>query len=174
MTVFPTIRHSGSHFAVDLMGYDVNRCLSWKAARNAAPHDAIFDHISPWKKDIFLPLIADNLTVIPLRHPYLTAKSWDDRKKDRQDLIDSWLVLVEDIDPLQPFYLPLDVPDRQDYLDTLNAATGRDMATDWSPQGVVHNNQDLRHTDLTPSADILALCDRIGGFLSRFYKVPPT
>ena len=98
------------------------------------------------------------------------AKSWDDRRRDKAELIDSWEVLVNEIDPLEPYYLPLDVPDRQDYLDRLNTATGRSMVTDWGAKGVIHNNQAMRYTDIKPSAEIVALCERIKPFLDRFYE----
>ena len=155
---------------VDLLGYNINNALSWKSVADHATEDSlVFDHISPWHTKTFLPLIKDNLTIIPLRHPYLTAKSWDDRKKDKADLIQSWEVLVNEIDPLEPHYLPLDVPDRQDYLDHLNEATGRSMVTDWTPRGVVQGNSALRHRDVQPCGEIIALCERIKPFLDRFY-----
>ena len=155
---------------VDLLGFNINKALSWKSSDKAEPDGLIFDHISPYHTQTFLPLIADNLTVIPLRHPILTAKSWSDRKKEIGDLVESWEILVNEIDPLEPYYLPLDIPDRQDYLDRLNAGTGRSMVTDWGAKGVVHNNQAMRYTDIQPSAEIAALCERIKPFLDRFYE----
>ena len=169
MIIVPTIRHSGSHFLVDLLGYDINKTLPWGQAHKATDDSLIFDHISPYKVDIMLPLIRDNLTVIPLRHPFVVAKSWIDRKKDLSELVAAWETLVYEIDPLEPYYLPLDVEDRQDYLDELNIDTGRSMVTDWTPQGVVQNNSALRHKDVTPPAEIYALCKRIKPFLDGFY-----
>jgi hypothetical protein len=151
------------------MGIDINKAWSWKASRLAQPDDAVFDHITKWNRHIFLPLIENNLTIIPLRHPYLTAKSYDDRRRDKGELIESWEILANEIDPLDPHYLPLDVPDRQDYLDALNESVGGDMVTDWMPQGVVHNNATLKYKDVTPCSEIKALCQRIEPFLSKFY-----
>ena len=170
MIIVPTVRHSGSHFVVDLLGHDIAKTIPWKQVHTAKPNDLIFDHISPYKVDVMIPLINNHLTIIPLRHPYVIAKSWDDRKKDKADLIQSIETLVNDIDPLEPYYLPLDVPDRQDYLDELNVATGLSLTTRWTPRGVVQNNAALTHRDVQPSAEIEALCERIKPFLDGFYR----
>ena len=170
MIIVPTVRNTGSHFLVDLLGYDINKALPWKQSHNATEDSLIFDHISKYNTHFSLPLIRENLTIIPLRHPVLVAKSWNDRKRDTAELVDSWEVLVNEIDPLEPYYLPLDVLDRQDYLDRLNTATGRSMVTDWGAKGVIHNNQAMRYTDIKPSAEIVALCERIKPFLDRFYE----
>ena len=96
-------------------------------------------------------------------------KSWADRNHEKSDLVGMWETMVFDIAPLEPFFLPLDVPDRQDYMDAINEATGLDLKTDWKPRGVRHNNSDLRHTDIEPTEKIEALCERIKPFIDRFY-----
>ena len=80
-----------------------------------------------------------------------------------------WEVMANEIAPLEPFFLPLDVDDRQDYLDEINDNTGLGLQTDWTPQGEQHNNSGLRYTDIQPRADIEDLCDRISPFLETFY-----
>ena len=80
-----------------------------------------------------------------------------------------WTVMVEDIDPLNPYYLPLDVPDRQDWLDQLNERENWNLTTDWSPRASKNNNYDLRYTDLDAVPKIRELCERIQPFLDKFY-----
>ena len=172
MIIVPTIRNTGSHFVLRLLGKqhpwrpDI---LTWRGLDRMEPDSVIFDHVFPHQKKLYIPLIRDNLTIIPLRHPYLTQKSWADRNHEKSDLVGMWRTMVFDIAPLNPFFLPLDVPDRQDYLDALNEATGLGLKTDWKPRGVKHDNFDLRYTDITPTAEILALCEEIQPFLDRFY-----
>jgi hypothetical protein len=174
MVIVPTIRNTGSHFVLRLLGKqhpwrpDI---LTWRGADRANEDSVVFDHVFPHQKGLFLPLIRDNLTIVPLRHPFLTAKSWKDRNHDKSDLVGMWETMVFDIDPLKPFYLPLDVPDRQDYLDALNEATGLNLVTDWTPRGVKHGNSDLRYQDVSPTPEIMALTERIQPFLDRFYGV---
>lgn len=175
MIIVPTIRNTGSHFVLRLLGKqhpyrpDI---LTWRCLDRMEPDSVVFDHVFPHQKHLFLPLIENNITIVPLRHPYLTAKSWADRNHEKSDLVGMWECMVNDIAPLEPFFLPLDVDDRQDYLDALNKATGLGLTTDWTPRGVKHNNFNLRYTDLEPKAEIIALCERIQPFLDRFYPPP--
>jgi len=168
--IVPTIRNTGSHFVLKLLGKQPPfgpEVLTWRTLDRMQPDSIIFDHVAVEKKHLYLPLIRDNLTIIPLRHPYLTQKSWADRS--HHDMSFMWDIMATDIAPLNPFFLPLDVPDRQDYLDRLNEATGLGLKTDWKPEGVKNNNFDLRYTDVEPNQRTVALCERIKPFLDRFY-----
>ncbi len=170
MIIVPTIRNTGSHFVLRLLGKQ-HPCkpdiVTW--GQKMEPDSVVFDHVFPHQRYIFLPLIENHLTIVPLRHPYLTEKSWQDRNHDKSDLIDMWKIMANEIAPLEPFFLPLDVPDREDYLSALNEATGLGLQTDWQPAGQRHNNSGLRHTDVSPSDAIVELCDEIQPFLERFY-----
>lgn len=144
--------------------------LTWKGSDRATDDSVIFDHVFPHQRFIYLPLIADNLTIVPLRHPYLTQKSWQDRGYDLADLIAMWEVMVFDIDPLEPYYLPIDVPDRDDYLQEINNKTKLRLETDWTPKGEQKGNSATMHRDVRPTPEIAALCERIKPFLDRFYS----
>ena len=170
MIIVPTIRNTGSHFVLNMLGAEQPwrpDVLAWRGAVRATEDSIIFDHVFPHQRHIFLPLIEDNLTIVPLRHPLLTAKSWTDRGHELGDLIAMWEVMAYDIDSLDPYYLPLDVPDREDYLTELRDMTGLD--TDWAPHGSQHNNYALRYTELSLIPAITALCERIEPFLAKFY-----
>lgn len=171
MIIVPTIRHSGSHFVVNLLGYDIKQTFNWKQAGKARPDSLIFDHISPHRIGIITGLVSKHLTIIPLRHPFLIEKSWDDRNKDKEDLYQSFKTLINDIDPYEPFYLPLDTRDRETCLNAIRAATGLTLATDWMPQGVKHNNYDLRHKDVQPSLKMQEFYTEYRTFFDRFYRV---
>lgn len=166
MFIFPTIRHSGSHFVVGLFGFDINKGKSWK---HNGEGDFYFDHIHPSLKHRFLPLLEDNTVVIPLRHPKVVAKSWQARKKDELEMIEAWRCLVNDVDAFNPHYLPVDADNRDEHLKKLNADLGLDLETDWQPKGVKQNNSHLRHHDITATPAVDALCKQIQPFLNRFY-----
>lgn len=173
MIIVPTIRNTGSHFVLRMLGKkhpwrpDI---LTWRGSERATEDSVVFDHVFPHQKHLFLPLIEKHTTIVPLRHPYLTQKSWDDRNHEKSDLIGMWEVMANEIAPLEPFFLPLDVEDRQDYLDALNDATGLGLTTDWAPRGVKHNNSDLRWQDIDPRPEIVDLAERIKPFLDSFYE----
>ena len=151
---------------VGLFGFDINKGKSWK---HNGEGDFYFDHIHPALKYRFMPLLEENTIVIPLRHPKVTAESWKSRKKDEQEMIEAWECLVNDIDPFDPIYLPVDSDRRDEYLAGLNEKLGLDLETDWEPKGVKQNNHSLRHTDVQASPAVEALCNRIKPFLDRFY-----
>ena len=167
----PTIRHSGSHFLVDLLGADINKTIVWAQIKNANEDSVIFDHIAPTKAKFIIPLIKEHLTLIPLRHPYLIEKSWDDRQKDKDDLYSALETLINEIDPYRPYYLPLDAQDRESYLNAIRAVTGLTLHTKWQGKGVRHNNQALRHTDVTPSTKMKDFVKEQQSFFDRFYRV---
>ena len=69
--------------------------------------------------------------IIPLRHPVAVALTWKKRRNNIAHLCSQYRALVTALDPLHPFYLPVDVPNRQKYLDLINAEAGLNLVTDW-------------------------------------------
>ena len=59
------------------------------------------------------------------------ALSWKARSKNVAHLTDDFRRLVSAVDPLDPIYLPLDVPEREDYLAALNERLGLNITTNW-------------------------------------------
>ncbi len=70
--------------------------------------------------------------IVPLRHPRTMAEGWKTRGKSLDELNRQWLVLEEEVDFYDPYYLPLDSPDRDRYLTEINKALKLSMRTDWS------------------------------------------
>ena len=107
--------------------------------------------------------------IIPFRHPFLIYESWIRRNKNIPDLIENIRLLVNEIDPLNPHYVPIDVPNKQNYLDKLNRDLDIDLITDWGIENSKKATYNLSYRDIKPTNDILALVDEIGPFLNRFY-----
>lgn len=151
---------------VKLFGYDINKAMSWK---HNGQGEYVFDHIHPANARMFMSLLKTNTVVVPLRHPKCVAVSWRARQWEEQEMIDCWDFLVSDIDPLQPHYLPIDSPRREDFLAQLNEDLDMQLETLWEPEGVKHNNHRLRHEEVQASPAVNDLCERIKPFLDRFY-----
>ena len=164
MIIVPTIRNTGTHFLLDLLGIKPVGML-WTEQE----YGIQYGHIYPHLKDIYLPLIRDNLTIIPLRHPLVVARSWTARGGDILELIESWELLVNEIDPLNPIYLPIDAPGRNQHLENLNNRCYMNLKTDWEPVGSVNGNYNLRHEDIEGDKLMVDYVDKISGFLGRFY-----
>jgi hypothetical protein len=130
----------------------------------------MFEHVDTPELDYLLDLVAKNKTIIPLRHPMVTAQSWLARNKCTEQMCRDFRTLYYKFDLLGPRYLPLDVDNRQDYLDKINEDFDLDLQTDWSPAGSerlgYHN---LRHQQCNGDSHTLELCKEIKPFLDRFY-----
>lgn len=166
MLAFPTIRHTGSHFIVSLFDLNIDRGMAWKGQGG----DFYFDHIDVGRKHRFMQVLRKSDIVVPLRHPKVVAVSWAKRNKDEQELIGCFDILVNEIDPLKPNYLPIDSDYRNVFLKKLNFNMGLNLTTDWQPKASEHRTYGLRHETVTASPAINDLCERINPFLSRFYE----
>ena len=166
--MIPTIQHTGSHFVVGLFGIDVGRAKR-PGMHDGTPNEVIFDHVER-NTDTLLFLGARHPTIIPLRHPKVVAKSYTSRGKTEQTMCDNFNIVVQHFDALKPYYLPLDVANRQDYLDTINQQLGLQLETDWSPAGVRQNNFSLRYNEVQSSDLVNDFCEENKPFLDRFYR----
>ena len=133
MILIPTIQHTGSHFVVGLFGIDVGRAKR-PGMQSGEPNEVIFEHVER-NTEAVLHLAARHPTIIPLRHPKVVAKSYLSRNKTEQTMCDNFRIVVERFDPLNPYYLPIDVADRHDYLDVINKDMDLELKTDWTPAG---------------------------------------
>ena len=101
----------------------------------------------------------DHPIIVPLRHPSLVEESWRRRGKSTTDLRENFRLLVDEIDPLNPLYLPIDVPDRQTYLDRINSELGLNLVTDWGVVNSQCHTFDIARKESNIEPD----------FISRFY-----
>ena len=107
--------------------------------------------------------------IVPLRHPYLVAESWQRRGKPLTELVDNFRLLVNEIDKLDPHYLPVDIKDRDRYLDLINRDLGLNLSTEWKVVNSVKRTYNIDRKDLSPNEIVKDLVKEIEPFLSRFY-----
>ena len=75
--------------------------------------------------------------VVPLRHPRAVAQSWKNRGKPivshekHEPMVAMWRTLIDVIAPLNPFYVPVDIESRDEYLAKLGKKIKRKLVTDW-------------------------------------------
>ncbi|GAG38403.1 unnamed protein product, partial [marine sediment metagenome] len=84
-------------------------------------------------------------------------------------LVTLWRLLVDTIDKMNPFYLPIDVPERDIHLQQINEKTGLEMETEWQVVRSRHGNGHLDHHNIQAPAEVEQLVEDIQPFLSRFY-----
>lgn len=166
MLLFPTIRHSGSHFILNLFGSQVGS-HSHPDRVTGDLNEIVFCHVD--EQNQMLTLAEDHPVIIPLRHPKAIARSWQARNKDLKTLCRDFHTLIDQYDRLKPLYLPLDSPKREDFLEAINQALGVQLVTDWIPKGVDHSNDSIDYRTVVADPCIQVLCAEIKPFLDRFY-----
>ncbi len=153
-----SLPHTGTVFVYELLNRQAKIVHYWKNSKDEARQKA-----------------ATRRTIVPLRHPLEVAQSWKSsellgkaRHMNLSILAGLWAGFIEHIDPLDPCYLPLDVPDRQDYLDTINERFDLALTTDWPVIG----HQQFGDVPLTgkEKADVLEQVEELSGFFGRFYQ----
>ena len=170
----PTIPHTGSLFVVEhLIGYkNVGLAMMRQYYEgNGQEQTLIFDHIYRAQTADFVLLMRKFPAIVPLRHPKVVAKSWLLRGKDMSDYYDMWRFTLPMINEMAPYYLPLDVDDRQDWLDKIPI----ERETNWPEIHSNHHTSENRHDmiefeDLEKECEgVWKLCAEIKPFLDRFY-----
>ena len=161
----PTIQHTGTKFLAKLFG-DIH----WAS---------FIEDIGDREDVLYLGHLTansignikrlNNPILIPLRHPYLVAESWKRRGKPLTELSENFRLLVDELDPLNPLYLPIDVDNKQDYLDKINVELGLSLSTQWGIENSKKMTYNLSYRDLSPDKIMMDLVTDIEGFIKRFY-----
>lgn len=160
MIVVTSVPHTGSQFVT-------KHLLS--GAGLTSPNDVYFQHTENGTVPMLRKLMkAGWPCIVPMRHPLKVAGTWTGRGLELHTLWNSWRRLVTAIDPLNPLYLPIDVPNRQTYLDVINEALCQDIRTNWPVIG---------STGLAPNFDsfkggerimVDQMFEELGDFFGRF------
>ena len=143
----------------------VQRILQQAGIKPAQLHaaQAHMDRIEIWLekcRDEGLPII------IPLRHPISVAKSWRVRGEPLEAMFDQWALLAEIVDVSRPLFLPVDHPERDEFLREMSGQLNMDLQTRWKKYGSKPGSNDVV---LTP-VDTLAVQELIANtFLKYFY-----
>ena len=158
--VVTSVPHTGSQFVTQHL---------LAGAGLSSPNDFYFQHVEDTTVPLMRKLMRDGWPcIVPMRHPSKVAGTWTGRGLELYTLRNYWRRLILAIDPLGPLYLPIDVPNRQDYLDLINEATCLDLKTDWPVTG---------STGLSPAFDthkgsemklVEGMFDELGDFFGRF------
>lgn len=167
MLLFPTVRHSGSHFILNLFGSQVGSHSRPEYAQGEL-NEIVFCHVDE-DLSLMAKFAEDHPCIIPLRHPKAMAVSWQARRKDMPTLCRDIHTLIDTFDIFDPLYLPLDSDRRDDFLNAINADLGTHIVTDWEARGVDYHNDGIDYRDIDAEPCIQRLCTEIKPFLDRFY-----
>ena len=155
MIVLISVPHTGTRFVRD----EILPQLTDNPGR-----DCHIQHVNPPAMNGLSHLCsyAWNRVIVPLRRPKAVALSWKRREEPVCELPGYWERLFELTRLCTPFYVPLDHPERDRFLEGIAAAWDRDVTTDWpyrSDSGGVALHRAVRvpddydHDRLTPSEE---------------------
>lgn len=144
MPVLVTVRHTGSHFALNLF----ERCKGCGRG-HFVRHDSLYEPpegddlwFSHAEKQVMSRLVQkiqeDPPLIMTMRHPMKVVESWLKRQKPMDwSFRDSWRSLFRlKAQYEDSFWLPVDTDDRDERLAVLGARLGINLETDWMPKGV--------------------------------------
>ncbi len=160
MICVTSVPQTGTQFVIDHLLESFERCTEMPAERG-------YFYMHVYQKGI--PEIRGWLKqypcIVPMRHPLKVAKSWRAREKPVGEMCDFYRRLVTAVDPFEPFYIPLDVPTRQTYLDLINESLGLGLETDWPVWKSTGLKGTLADHDQALVTDLI---DELSGFFGRF------
>lgn len=174
MLIIASVPHTGSHFLIDLIDYAILRDeadIKHALERNHKVYR--FHHVYGGESMEWLLKYGSMAPVIsPLRHPMDVAQSWKNRGKPiiehkvHAPMIELFHSLIELSKRIPMHFLPLDHPNREQYLKRISAVAGRTFKTRWDRFGPVPKNP---HKELT-EAEIEAVSDLMTDpFFGPFY-----
>ena len=131
--VVPTVEHSGTHFIVHhlLRNYPVGTLDQIQDTKDVVYFGHMGQKKYKWDKMMDVMLDRECAIITPLRSLERIVVSWERRRKDLKCLEKELEILVDIIDPLDPFYLPIDADNRDLYLNDINDYLGLHLKTDW-------------------------------------------
>ena len=164
MIFLATVPHTGTHTARAILG----RCES------GLVNDAgcLSDHV--YLDDITQSRLRDKaaqaeILVTTMRNPLDVARGWMKRGRPLVEFFPMWESLIKLRSEAESYWLPVDTPDRAEYLSVISKRVGQDLSTDWP---VI--NQSVKQ--ITPDddytlSDVAGWCRDRGWFKQFGYEI---
>jgi hypothetical protein len=108
--------------------------------------------------------------VIPFRHPYRVAHSWNMRGKPLDEMFRCYEAFVERFLPLKPYLMPVDSDRREEALQRISDGVGVRLTTDWSVVNGMKSTHKLKLEDIPPpSKKLVELVSRLEPVMADLY-----
>jgi hypothetical protein len=116
-----------------------------------------------------LDLACEMPLVIPFRHPYRVAHSWDMRARPLPEMFECYRTLLERFLPLKPYFMPVDSDRREEALQRLSDGVGVRLATDWSVVNGMKSTHTLKLEEITPIKPVVELAKELEPLMADLY-----
>lgn len=166
----PTVEHSGTRFVIDLFaGFAHRYPLQGVEPGVDTLVQAHFGQAKEWGAFEGILDRHDPPVVIPLRRLHALFLSWERRGKWWRDLDHELAMMVNMIDR-DPYWLPIDATDREEWLDAINAGLGLTLDTDWPIIGSDKRTAGQAEDEIVDQAGYRILRDKFDWFFEQVYR----
>lgn len=164
----PTVQHSGTRFLWNLLsGFKkINATSEWNF-----PDLLIHEHFSQndYPRLVGLLDTYEPPIIIPLRRLHSIVLSWERRQKGF-DRLDIELERMTGLVDRQPYFLPVDAPDRDDWLQEINEGLNLNLSTDWSIVGSDKHSAGNPESAIRDQETYHRLKEKHDWFFSQVYR----
>lgn len=167
----PTVEHSGTRFVIDLFhraGFGhIHPQQPWGHPNVLV--QAHFGQMKHWGKFEEILEVYDPPMVIPLRRLHSIFLSWERRQKGFRSL-DNELALMTNMNDRDPYWLPVDAPDRDEWLSEINDGLGLHLETEWPIIGSDKRTAGKPEETIKDQSEYHRLKDKYDWFFSQVYR----
>lgn len=155
-----SVPHTGAHLIAKMFN------LPWIGLKDIPQRESLYvGHISLGLIDLIMS--KDCPIIVPMRHPFLVEESW--RRRGKGTPIESFSLLINEVDKKDPYYIAIDSPERDIHLARLNKGLGLKLVNNWEVKNSKHKTYDLDASGLEPSEEMKAFFGANQDFFDRFY-----
>lgn len=163
----PTVEHSGTRFVIDLFcGFTHIYPLQGVKAGVDTLVQTHFGQAKEWGAFEGILDKYDPPVVIPLRRLHSIFLSWESRAKSG---LDHQLTLMTNMIDRDPFWLPIDAYDRDEWLQDINDGLGLHLHTDWPIVGSDKRTVGKPEKTIQDQENYHRLKDKYDWFFSQVY-----
>jgi len=165
-----SIPHTGTYFTIKLFadaGFDEKSLFSPLFQQKPTIYHGHM--IKPGQIEKALELAEIMPLVIPFRHPWRVAQSWNLRARPLPEMFECYRTLITRFLPLKPYLVPVDSPKRDEVLARISASLGVHLETDGSVINGVKGTHKMKMSDFKPSKKVIELAQSLEPVMAGLY-----
>jgi hypothetical protein len=164
-----SIPHTGTYFTVKLFtdaGFTDGSLFHQARSDSHLYHGHL---LKPAQIERAAELALEMPLVIPFRHPYRVANSWQLRARPLSEMFDCYRTLLDRFLPLNPYFMPVDSDRREEALQRLSEGVGVRLTTDWSVVNGMKGTHKVKLEEITPTRQVVELTRGLEPLMEDLY-----
>jgi hypothetical protein len=164
-----SIPHTGTYFTVKLFtdaGFTDGSLFHQARSGSHLYHGHL---LKPAQIERAAELALEMPLVIPFRHPYRVANSWQLRARPLSEMFECYRTLLERFLPLNPYFMPVDSDRREEALQRLSEGVGVRLTTDWSVVNGMKGTHKMKLEEIVPTRQVVELTRGLEPLMESLY-----